>query len=585
MTEAQNTPLSKLKNPFEGVELFLDLLLKLSFKNQTTILRFYSKGGWHQISGKCFVSHLGKSCEYWNELKKELSLKNKNKSNLLFFAQNTYHSYVALFGALLSGLNVMCAPHQMSQKDLLWCKEYFNCVGIAVELDDNSSMYKELGLPVYNISAPQWTTESSFPEPNILTQFRNFRSQEEISQKINCGKFEFISFGHDGFYVPQYLPLDAFIVVANNFLIHSEIPKSFILKSMELMKPTHPFAFLSFFCALIKNGIVGFPDLQTDYETNLRILKPTYIFASPQELNTVCHFVSDTIKKSSSKTKMKLAHHIEKLQSVLFTSKAMKLPEEIFDVLKKTVRKSSRYLTGDESIKNAVEDLRFIVHGLAPASEIHVKQLEQLGIPVIETFGTTHSAGMLSSNSYSAPHFHSIGSALPHVNFRLGEHSILEYRISNRNFDEFELWHATGDVVQMTPLGFMITGRKKHLFVTTGGAVVSPVRLEQLLKNEELISDACVLGDKLPYLSALIVLSSEINSEFKTNPSEVKNKIQALISKINENLPRNVTLKKFTILEKPFSEFDGEKLSNGEINRLKIYENRTHEIKEIYGNH
>ena len=53
-------------------------------------------------------------------------------------------------------------------------------------------------------------------------------------------------------------------------------------------------------------------------------------------------------------------------------------------------------------------------------------------------------------------------------------------------FENAGKWEETGDVAQMTPFGFIITGRKRHLFVTLGGTVVSPVRLEQLLKEDEI---------------------------------------------------------------------------------------------------
>ena len=58
--------------------------------------------------------------------------------------------------------------------------------------------------------------------------------------------------------------------------------------------------------------------------------------------------------------------------------------------------------------------------------------------------------------------------------------------------------------------------------------------------------------------------------------------MQEVIAKINETLPRNVTIKKFAILEKPFTETNGEKLSNGEINRLKIQETCADIIASLY---
>jgi long-chain acyl-CoA synthetase len=260
----------------------------------------------------------------------------------------------------------------------------------------------------------------------------------------------------------------------------------------------------------------------------------------------------------------------------------MKIPEGIFDALKSSLRKASRFISGKSFLKEAVEDIQFVVHGLAPAVEANVRILEKLGIPVIESYGTTHAAGMLSSNLFLTPHFKVIGTPLPHVNFRLGAHSTLEYRLSSSFFENSGKWEETGDVAQMTPFGFIITGRKRHLFVTLGGTVVSPVRLEQLLKENDIITDACVIGDKMPYLSALIVLNHDALADFRVSPDKIRQQVQEVVDKVNETLPRNVTLKKFSILDKPFTESSGEKLTNGEINRLKIQETRSSLISSLY---
>jgi long-chain acyl-CoA synthetase len=264
---------------------------------------------------------------------------------------------------------------------------------------------------------------------------------------------------------------------------------------------------------------------------------------------------------------LNLSSKIDAINDLLSSSRAMKLPESAFDFVKRTLRFSSRLLTGKLFLQQAVGDLRFVVHGLAPATEFHVKTLEKLGIPVLETYGTTSSAGMLSCNEFASPHFNTIGNPLAHVKFRLGDQSTLEYFLSHPIFEKNRVWEETGDVAQMTPFGIVITGRKRHLFVTLGGAIVSPVRLEKLLKEFEFIEQACVIGDKMPYLSALVVLNQEAYADYK---------------KETQTLPRNVTIKKFKILEKPFSEKNGEKLSNGEINRIKIQQSRKLEIESLY---
>lgn len=595
------------QNIYLGCELFLDLLLKQSIKVNYVTIRTYCNGAWHQLAGKDFCSHLGRAVEYWTNL---LPIEQrKYGQSVVLIGRNTYNSFVALYGAVLAGLDVMCAPSQMSKSDLKWCLNYFNGVVIASDIDELTPQLDGFSVPVLNISSAAWMPQDKHPEPKILSIYKEFKlrnnnknnetteNQDELKEhksnianipedspwrKIKPGRFSFVSFGHDGFQKPEILNADALVTTAQNYIIHAEFPKQIFWKSMELMMPSNPFAHLSRLCAMLKNGIIGFPNPSTDWETNLRILRPSYIFGSSNELDQLCSFIDTVSKRSTHLPRFQISEKIDKVQNLLSTSRAMKIPESVFDLIKSSLRKTSRIISGQSFLKEAVEDLRFVVHGLAPAQESYVRSLEKLGIPVIESYGTTHAAGMLSSNLFHAAHFKVIGTPLPHVNFRLGAHSTLEYRLSSFAFENAGKWEETGDVAQMTPFGFIITGRKRHLFVTLGGTVVSPVRLEQLLKEDDIISDACVIGDKMPYLSALIVLNHNALADYRVTPEKIKDHVQAIVNKVNESLPRNVTLKKFHILDKPFTEASGEKLTNGEINRLKIQETRAILIKSLY---
>ncbi len=608
-----STSTASMLQIFKGSEAFFDLLLKQSIRTNYVTIRTYCNGAWHQLSGKDFCAHLGRASEYWT---KTLPIEERQSGqSIILIGRNSYNSFVATCGAILAGLDVMCAPPHMSKNDLKWCLNYFKGVAIATDIHELASQLDGFTVPVLNISQAAWMPQDKHNEPILLTLYREYKIAREASlpkkvaeenkshehnetkehtnkasiipedspwRKIKPGNFAFVSFGHDGFQKPEIIKPDALVVTAQNFIIHAEFPKQIFWKSIELMPPSNPFSHLSRFCALLKNGIIGFPNPSADWETNIRILRPSYIFASSHEMEQVCSFIEQVSKRSINNSRFKLSEKIDKIQNLMASSRAMKIPEGAFDILKRSLRKASRILAGHSFLKEAVEDLSFVVHGLAPAQEAYVRSLEKLGIPVLESYGTTHAAGMLSCNLFHAAHYKVIGTPLPHVNFRLGAHSTLEYRLSFAEFENAGKWEETGDVAQMTPFGFIITGRKKHLFVTLGGTVVSPVRLEQLLKEDEIIADVCVIGDKLPYLSALIVLNHNALADYRAHPEKIKDQVQTIVDKVNESLPRNVTLKKFSILDKPFTEATGEKLSNGEINRLKIQETRAGLISSLY---
>lgn len=71
-------------------------------------------------------------------------------------------------------------------------------------------------------------------------------------------------------------------------------------------------------------------------------------------------------------------------------------------------------------------------------------------------------------------------------------------------------WYVTGDLGRIDNDGFLyITGRKKDLIITAGGKNVSPGPIEEVIQRCEFVSQALVLGDKRPFISALVTLDEE----------------------------------------------------------------------------
>lgn len=584
---------------FEGAEAFLALLLRQGARDSSVVARAYGGGAWSQFSGRDLMAHVGRSAENWLSVFPLPQPKGTRRS-LLFLGRGGYSGFVATLGALCAGIDVMFMPTQAALADVRWCAEYFGCGALVTDVEEIAQHLGPIGLPVYDVGSTLWLAQDRFAEPEIFKLFRLHKADPDVRiAREHAGRTEitallrryagarvgrmcFVSFGHDGFQKPEELAPDALVLAAQNFGIHLQAPASLPWKTLELLAPSNPFSHLSRFAALVKNGVVGFPNQAADWETNLRILRPTILFASRPELEQAVNFIEKVAEKPRFKSRAAAGGRIEQVRDLLSSSRALKLPEGVFDGAGRVLRFASRLAVGDPFLEEAVGSLRCVVHGLAPAQESHVRVLSRLGVPVVETYGVTAAAGLLSSNTFEAPHFNLIGSPLPHVSFRLGAQSLLEYKISLPAFAGAGDWQETGDVAQMTPFGFSITGRKKHLFTTAGGVTVSPVRLEQALAEGNLVESACIVGDRMPYLGALIVLSQEAQADFKKDSQSVRDKVQAAIDRVNETLPRHATIKKFVVLEKSFSDQDGEVLSSGALNRLKIYETRAALIENLY---
>lgn len=589
----------RLNELFQGNEQFLNLLLRQTVRTEQVIARSYAEGTWNQYSGRDLLAHLGRAVRNWQKALAGLTPAEnaQNGPAVIFMTRNSYTAFAASLAAVMAGYNVMFMPLHASVSDIKWCIDYFGAVAIATDIVGFAGQIKDIGTAVFDISTFHWSARDEVPEPALLTLFRWHKTAPELREAKRktrsfpaldgdvperIGQFNFISFGHDGYQRPESLSLDAVVVTANHLLLHVNTPEGLYWKTLEVLPLANPFSHLSRFCALLKNGVISFPQLGGDFEAHLRILRPTVILVNPAELEKLANHVGEQLSLPGFSPRLTLGSRLDQVRNYLKTGRALKLPEGLFDAASRTLLWASRNAIGQEFVRFALGDLQVVIHGLASAREAHVEMLGRMGVPVVETYGVTAAAGLLSANTFDAPHLNLIGQPLSHVSFRLGQNSSLEYRLNHPAFARAGVWQDTGDVAQMTPFGFKITGRRKHLFVTAGGLTISPVRLEQLLSESKEINDVCIVGDKMAYLSALVVLSADAQAEFRTDPEKVRAVLQQHIGRVNETLPRHATIKKFLVLDKPFQESLGEKLPTGSLNRLKINETRRAEIESLY---
>jgi len=146
-------------------------------------------------------------------------------------------------------------------------------------------------------------------------------------------------------------------------------------------------------------------------------------------------------------------------------------------------------------------------------------------------------------------------------------------------------WFKTGDLVQDNGDGTItITGRSKDVIITAGGKNISPLVMEGSLKDNLLISQAVLVGDRKPYISCLITLDPEqfeiwqkknnlkiSKHEIPTNPV-LRGEIQRMIDKTNALVSRAESIKKFEILPDDFSEENGLLTASMKLKRNKVYE-------------
>ncbi len=229
--------------------------------------------------------------------------------------------------------------------------------------------------------------------------------------------------------------------------------------------------------------------------------------------------------------------------------------------------------------------MRIAASGAAPLGKDLAEFYAAIGMPLIEGFGLTEG-GVATLNPLDRPKAGSIGKLLPGVEARIEEDGELMLRspcLFSGYFRDAEAtaavlrdgWLATGDIAEMDAEGYLyITGRKKELIVASNGKKIYPARIEALLKRELLISHVLLIGDRLPYVTALVTVTGP--------PEEAQAVVARAVKDVNRELAPFEQIRKFKILDREFSIEQGELTPTMKVRRNRVLENHRPLVSEMY---
>ena len=249
--------------------------------------------------------------------------------------------------------------------------------------------------------------------------------------------------------------------------------------------------------------------------------------------------------------------------------------------------------------------LRLVLSGGAPLPVPVAEFLFAVGIPVLEGYGLTETAPVLTLNPEDAPRLGTVGKALPRVELRFaddGEILVRGPNVMRGYYGKPEAtaaaleggWFHTGDVGRLDEAGYLvITDRKKELLVTASGKNVAPQPIEQQLRRSPLIGEALLVGDRRPFVAALIVpdvaaLAAAVGAPADADRSalvsreDVRRRFDAIIDAVNAELPRHEQIRKYALVPAELSVATGELTPTLKLKRRVVAARWRDEIEALY---
>ena len=252
--------------------------------------------------------------------------------------------------------------------------------------------------------------------------------------------------------------------------------------------------------------------------------------------------------------------------------------------------------------------IRIAASGAAPLGPQLAEFFAAIGMPLIEGYGLTE-AGILCFNPLGNPRPGSIGKLLPGVEAKLAEDGELlikspcmfqgYYRdeAATRSVFDDDGWFLTGDIAEVDKDDYWyITGRKKELIVSSNGKKIYPARIENLFKMEPVVNHVLLIGDKRPYVTAVLTLNmpqaQSLSSAGKSGASDdpaqivnsepVKAAVNAAVSRVNRQLADFERIRRFRVLDREFSIEAGELTPTMKLRRARALENHKALLSDLY---
>lgn len=373
--------------------------------------------------------------------------------------------------------------------------------------------------------------------------------------------------------------------------------------ALSFLPLSHAFERMVVYLYLYKGATIAFAEAIDTIGRNLQQVRPTIMTGVPRVYEKLRARIIDAVAAAPRIRQGLFAWAL----SVGHAAASARLANRVPGLLTRAWAKLADRLVLSKIRARTGGRLRFVVSGSAPLSREVAEFFYAVGLPVLEGYGLTETSPVLTASPLGASRIGTVGMALPRVELKIAADGEILARGPNVMVGYFndpeataavirDGWFYTGDIGEIDTDGYLsITDRKKEIIVTAGGKNVAPQPIEALLKRDPLVAEAVLVGDRRPFVSALLVPEilaferriaveglSPGNLSEQVTRGEVRRLFQSIVDRVNKELADFEQVKRFALLPTEFSVATGELTPTMKVKRRVIEERWKEAIEGIY---
>jgi long-chain acyl-CoA synthetase len=363
---------------------------------------------------------------------------------------------------------------------------------------------------------------------------------------------------------------------------------------------------VGYYTAMMAGSSVAYSRSMEELAEDLRTIRPTILISVPRIYEKVYARICHQVEQKSDLARWLMQRTLDSGWRKFETIQGRRSAPTLVD---KMVGPLLHRLIAVKILNRLGGRIRLAVSGGAPLQESVSKFFLSLGLPLIQGYGLTEAAPVVSTNSLVQNIPASVGPPLPGVKCKIGLDNELLVKSpglmagywnlpdKSREAIDQEGWLHTGDMVEMKNGVIYIRGRLKEIIVTSTGEKIPPADMEMTMGNDPLFDHVMVVGEGMPFLAALLVLHrssweelAKINTLDPADPSSLRSTVikEMMLEKLQQLLheyPGYARVHAVALLLDEWSIENGMLTPTLKLKRSVIESRYGEEIQELYRGH